>query len=112
MEVDIQEHIIRRIIVAPKSRIDAFNGAELRAHLDGLLAGGAKDFVLDLSAVPFIDSSGMAVLVSLLKRARQAGGDVKLVWPREEAAQRILKLTKFDRVFEMVDDVPTALHSF
>jgi anti-anti-sigma factor len=65
--------------------------------------------VVDLSAVPFIDSAGMAVLVSLLKKARIAAGEVILVWPSEEAARRILRLTKFDRVFPMADDVQSAL---
>jgi anti-anti-sigma regulatory factor len=45
----------------------------------------------------------MAVLVSLLRRSRQAGGSVKLVWPRSEAVRRTLKLTQFDRIFEFVE---------
>lgn len=54
----------------------------------------------------------MAVLVTLLKSAHLAGGDVKLVWPREDAAGRILRLTKFDRVFDMATSVEAALKGF
>ena len=82
------------------------------SRLDELLESGAQRFVLDLSEVPFLDSAGMAVLVSLLKRARQGGGDVRLVWPAEEGARRILRLTKFDRVFSMADSVAMALSDF
>ena len=109
MNIKITDHIVRTVVVAPQDRIDAFSAPELRAKLDGLTAEGVSRFVLDLSDVPFLDSAGMAVLVSLLKRARTAGGDVRLVWPTQEAAQRVLKLTKFDRVFEMADSADAAL---
>ena len=112
MNINIKEIIIRRIVIAPSERLDAFSAPELRGEIDRLLADGATQFVLDLSKISFLDSSGMAVLVSLLKRARQAGGDVKLVMPIEEAAQRILKLTKFDRVFDLASNVETALGAF
>jgi anti-sigma B factor antagonist len=99
-------------IVAARDRIDAFSAPELRGRLEQLLSEGITRFVLDLSDVPFLDSAGMAVLVSLLKRARGAEGDVRLVWPRKEEAQRILRLTKFDRVFEMAETRDAALKGF
>jgi anti-sigma B factor antagonist len=112
MEARIDEYVTRTVVVTPQQRLDAFSAPALRAQLDGLLAHGGSRFVVDLSDVPFLDSAGMAVLVSLLKRARQAGGDVRLVWPKVEAAQRILRLTKFDRVFDMHDTAQAALSSF
>lgn len=112
MELSLNEHVVRTIVVAPSHRIDAFSAPQLRAALDEQLARGVTRFVVDLSGVPFLDSAGMAVLVSLLKRARQSGGDVRLVWPAEEAARRILKLTKFDRVFSMAETAEAALADF
>lgn len=112
MEFTLSEHVTRTIVIAPNRRIDAFSAPELRAVIDQQFQSGARHFVLDLSAVPFLDSAGMAVLVSLLKRAREAGGDVHLVWPTEEAARRIIKLTKFDRVFMMSDSAEAALAAF
>jgi anti-anti-sigma factor len=112
MDLTITEHIIRIVVVSPRQRIDAFSAPKLREEVDRLLESGVQRFILDLSAVPFLDSAGMAVLVSLLKRSRQVGGDVRLVWPAEEAAQRILRLTKFDRVFSMADTAEAALVDF
>ena len=109
MNIQITEQTIRIAIVAPRDRVDAFNAPELRGRLDDLLAGGVTRFVLDLSDVPFLDSAGMAVLVSLLKRARTAGGEVKLVMPKSDAAQRILRLTRFDKVFPLADSAETAI---
>jgi anti-anti-sigma factor len=112
MELLLSEHIVRINIVSPKGRVDAFCAPALREELNHLLAKGENKFLIDLSAVSFLDSAGMAVLVSLLKSARQAGGDVKLVLPVEEAARRILRLTRFDRVFEVADTVEAALSNF
>ncbi len=112
MNIDVTEHIVRIVVVAPRDRVDAFTAPALRQHMDRLLAEGARYFVVDLSSVPFLDSAGMAVLVSLLKRARQADGDVKLVWPVAEAAKRVLRLTKFDRVFAMHETADTAIKDF
>ena len=106
------EHIIRILVVTLKDRIDAFSAPQIREQLHAKLEAGQSLFVVDLSETPFLDSAGMAVLVSLLKGSRQAGGDVKLVWPQHEGASRILHLTKFDRVFEMADTVDEALQMF
>jgi anti-anti-sigma factor len=111
MEITVDEHIVRILVVAPQGRIDAFTAPDLRQRLTALGESGVN-FVINLAAVPFIDSAGMAVLVSLLKHVRQSGGDVKLVWPEAEAARRIFTLTRFDRVFDIAEDVPAALKQF
>lgn len=112
MDMTITEHVIRIAIATPRERIDAFSAPQLRTELEQLLQSGVQRFVVDLSAIPFLDSAGMAVLVSLLKRTRQDGGDVRLVWPVEENARRILRLTKFDRVFSMSETAEAALNEF
>lgn len=112
MEIGIQEHIFKVVTISPSGRVDAFAATEFREVIDQQLAGGTFRFVCDLSKVDFLDSAGMAVLVSLLKRSRQAGGDVKLVQPTSDAALRILHLTKFDRVFDMADSADSALRRF
>lgn len=105
MDIKINEHIIRIVTVAPHSRIDAFNAPRLREVLNDLLDEGVQHIVLDLSKTPFMDSAGMAALVSAYKRIREVGGGIKMVWPQQAGVKRILELTKFDRVFDMIDSV-------
>lgn len=112
MNIKTTEHIARSIVITPEGRVDAYSAPELRKHLARMLDDGINRFVMDLSTVTFMDSAGMAALVSLLKRSREAGGDVKLVWPKEEGGQRILRLTKFDRVFEISETAEAALQAF
>ena len=109
MDIEVMEHIVRKLVIAPYGRVDAFNIKELSERWDALLEDGVVNFVIDLSDVTFLDSAGIAALVSLLKKSRKDGGDTKLVWPRLADAQRILRLTKFDRVFEMFDSAELAL---
>lgn len=112
MELVVTEHTIRIKIIKPTDRLTALEVPGARKQLDQLLSEGITNFVIDLSETPFLDSAGMAVLVSLLKSARQKGGNVKLVWPKREAVRRILNLTKFDRVFNMVESVEEAIKNF
>ena len=112
MKIEVQEHVIRIIVIKPKESIDAFKAPALRDKFNTFTEAGNNKFVLDLSDTPFLDSAGMAAMVSLLKTARTAGGDVKLVWPQNEAAKRIIQLTKFDRVFDMAENAEEALAAF
>ncbi len=109
MEIQISERVIRVQVVTLSGRFDAFSAPDVRQQTQTLLAAGEKYFVLNLRDLAFMDSAAMAVLVSLLKGARTAGGGVTLVKPKDENALRILLLTKFDRVFKMVEDVDTAM---
>ena len=99
-------------LVAIDGRLDAHSVPEARERLDVLMTSGVSRLVVDLSAVSFLDSAGLAMLVSTLKRARQDSGDVKLVWPTDENPQRILRLTRFDRVFDIVHTPAQALERF
>jgi anti-anti-sigma factor len=112
MNILLQEHTIKVHVITLSERLDAFSAPALRQQIEELLHLGASRFVIDLTQVPFFDSAAMAVFVSALKKARQTGGDVKLVWPREEAARRIIHLTKFDRVFDLSETAAEASLAF
>ena len=103
MDIQINEQVTRIHTISLSGRLDAFNAPELCEHFQRLIEDGAKQFVLDLRHVEFMDSAALAALVNLLKHARQAGGDVEMIPPESQAAHRILTLTKFDRVFKMID---------
>ena len=103
LEILATEQLIRIAIFTLRGRLDAFEAPALRKQCDDYIASDCPHFVFDLSEVTMLDSAGLAVLVSVLRRARLVGGDVRLVWPAAEAASRILKLTKFDQVFVSIE---------
>ena len=53
---------------------------------------------LDLSEVPFMDSSSLGVMVGGLKRARERGGDLTLMSLQASPA-KVMALTGLDGVF-------------
>lgn len=112
LTIDIKENVIRIVTIAPQGRLDTLRALEFRKQLQSVIDSGVKNLVLDLSQTPFLDSAGMAVLVSALKQCRERGGDARMVWPQADPVRRILALTKFDRVFEMKRSVEEALASF
>jgi len=67
--------------------------------------------VLNFKGVSFIDSACLGVLVSLLRRLKTQGGDVRICSPQEEV-RSIFQITRMDRLFKMFDQVDEAVKSY
>src|SRR5687768_13786172 len=78
--------------------LDALTAPELRPVLDQLVTEGRKSITVDLSHLRLIDSSGVGALVSLLKRVRAYGGEVRVAGVRDQPLA-IFKLLQLHRVF-------------
>jgi len=63
--------------------------------------------IVDLEQVGFIDSSGLGVLVSALRRARERDGAVRIVCRRDNIL-KIFRITGLDKVFPIFDDAAEA----
>lgn len=94
------------LILTPAGRLAANTHEQLKAAW--LNDPDWKYVIVDLSAVQFIDSIGLATLVSGLKTARQRGGDLLLVNPTN-GIRIILDLTSMDRVFQVMATTEEAL---
>ncbi|MGS0683842.1 STAS domain-containing protein [Nakamurella sp. GG22] len=84
-------------------RLEAVQAAGLRTELTAAQQAGAASLIVDLHAVHFIDSAGLAALVRARKESRSAGGEVVLINPADRDVLRVFRLTQFDEVFRMVD---------
>lgn len=80
--------------------LDAMTAQELRPTIDQLVENKRKHVVVELSELDLIDSSGVAVIVSLFKRVRAVGGKVEITGVRDQPLA-IFKLLRMDRVFEL-----------
>ncbi len=99
--VTIIEQLIRGVPVlkVAGSRIDAAVAFTFRETLAAIVERGVIRFVLDLSLVTFIDSTGLGALVSALKSSGSAG-EVVVAGARAPVLT-LFKLTRMDRVFRM-----------
>ncbi len=78
--------------------LDALTVPELRPTVEALVAEERKSIVVDLASLRVIDSSGVGLLVSLLKRCKPFGGVVSVVGLKDQPLA-IFKLLRLDRVF-------------
>ena len=83
----------------------------LRDTLEDLLVSGSNRWILDLSNVAMIDSSGIGLLVRYLTTAKQNGGDLKLLNPTKFALQT-LKMIGLLNLFEVFQEQEKALAAF
>jgi anti-sigma B factor antagonist len=83
----------------------------LRADLYELMSNGDTRIVLDLGEVPWIDSSGIGLLVKVLTSAKQKGGSLKLLNPSKFTVQTLKMICLLD-LFEVFDDQERAVASF
>lgn len=102
MNITVAEQVHRTVTITIAERLDVVTAPHLKTEIERFLEQDVVDFRIDLSQTPFMDSAGMAVLVTLLRRCRMKNGNVVLVWPQAEPVQRTLTLTRFDRVFDIV----------
>ncbi len=70
---------------------------------------GRSSFVLNLIHISFLDSLMIGELVACLKRARECGGDVKLVVSPGSVVHQLLELTRLDAVFQIFGDEDEAI---
>ena len=88
-----------KIIVS--GEIDLENSGNLRQQVHGALDDN-KAVLVDMSAVNYIDSSGIAVLIESKQKAGEASKVFKIVKP-SEAVLSVLKLAKLISFFEIIE---------
>jgi anti-sigma B factor antagonist len=95
-------------VVAVAGEIDVYTSPLLQERLVEVLRDGSSSIVLDLSAVTFLDSTGLGVLITGLKRCRSAEGDLVLVTSQPNVL-KVLEITGLNDVFQVHDSVEDAL---
>ena len=98
-------------ILLVDGKMDIINAQDLKTTIEEHLSSGISKFIIDLEEVPYVDSSGIGVLVSSFTTIRKAGGSLKLT-DLSEAVGEMLKLTRLDEFFEIYDTQEDAIKSF
>jgi anti-sigma B factor antagonist len=96
--------------VKVEGEVDLSNASGLRDHLIEQVEQGNYRLAVDLNGVEFMDSSGLAVLISGLRRTKEHDGSLVLISPTA-SVKRVLTITGLDRVFDIYDSVEKAAAS-
>ncbi len=96
------------VLLTVEGDLDIDTATELQHHLANQLHHGRRHFLLDVSSVPFMDSSGMNIILRVYQEARDISGGVYVIRPTS-AVRRILDLTGVSITVPTVDSVEEAL---
>lgn len=112
MALEVQESVREGVtVLSLRGRLTAGDCDVLRDKLNDLIAANRVQVVMDLSALDYIDSTGLGNLVLGYTSLRKQGGSLKLVNLNKRNLELLL-LTKLHTVFEVFDDVQEAVNSF
>jgi anti-sigma B factor antagonist len=99
------------LLVTPnESRLDAGVAHSFKSKMSELVEAGHADIVIDLSKVTLIDSSGLGVLVSIMKKIGEKG-EIRLCGLRDNI-KSLFQLTRLDKVFAIYHSQAEAVESF
>lgn len=99
-------------VVTVAGRVDSSNANELDQTLSQLIEDKHFKLVLELTEVVYMSSAGLRGIVSALRSAKKKhGGDVRIAAPSERVSE-VFSLAGLTPMFQMFDDVETAVNSF
>ena len=98
-------------VLSVSGNLDSLTVPEIRPEIEKIVATGVRKVALEMSSLEVIDSSGIGAIVSLFKRVRGLGGDVKIVAVRGQPRE-ILRLFGLERAFDIVATIDDAAKRF
>ena len=110
MSNDLQfttERVNDATVFRPHGEIDLSRSPELRVQLTEVQGNRPDRLVIDLSQVPYMDSSGVATLVEAMQVSRKHGGQL-ILCGMQERVRSIFEIARLDTVFTIVDTTSEA----
>ncbi len=94
----------RHVQVILRGELDLSTVEKVEEELRRVEAGEERILVLDLSALSFLDSTGLRLMVTADRRAQKDGRRLVIV-RGPETVHRVFTITKLDEKLEMVNDI-------
>ncbi len=77
------------------------NGTQLIAAVNEAVGHQVRACIIDISGLRYINSSGIGVLITILTKFRNKGGEVYLMNP-SESVSKLLVITKLNAIFQII----------
>ncbi|MDX6296633.1 MAG: anti-sigma factor antagonist [Nocardioidaceae bacterium] len=95
-------------VIEATGRLDMVAAPQLKSLVASAVSDGLTPVIVDLSAVEFLDSSGLGALISGLRATRQVGSDLRIAGAGGQVIA-VLELTNIDRIIHPYGSVEDAL---
>lgn len=94
-----------------EGEIDINSSPAIKKSFDRLLSSKTPKIIVNFSKVTYVDSSGLATLVEILKNMRSYGGRLRLT-NLSSKIKSLFEITKLDKLFEIIADEQDAITTF
>ena len=95
------------LLVKIEGEVDVYTSIDLKKELTRLIEANQNKIIIDLENVNYMDSSGLGVLVALLKELKKNGGDLKLI-SLPVSVKKIFDLTRLTKFFNIYNNLQDA----
>jgi anti-anti-sigma factor len=92
----------RWTLVKVAGELDLATAPELRSEVLSRVDDGARILALELSAVGFMDSSGLGAIMACERRMQELGGELVIVAPEGSSVRKLFALTGLDDAIQRV----------
>jgi anti-sigma B factor antagonist len=101
--LDQQTHVI-----TVRGEVHVSTAPEFSERLNDAIANGKTGVIIDMTAVDFIDSTGLSVLLNALRRVTRQQGSLALA-VSNPTVLRLFEITRLDSTFDIVADREAAI---
>jgi anti-sigma B factor antagonist len=98
------------VVLAVTGELDVATAPRLRQEAVRLTSSGSHRLVIELSGVGFLDSTGLGVIVGILKRTRTHGGELALAGA-EPQVRKVFEITRMSDILPIHDTVDDAIRA-
>ncbi len=96
------------LLLYVKGEIDINTSPQLKKDFDKIIAAKNGKIVMSFKDVSYIDSSGLATLVEMLKNLRSYGGKLKLA-NLSTKIKNLFEITKLEKLFDLTQEEEEAI---
>ncbi len=95
-------------VIELEGEVDLSTSPAFKEEVYKVIESGKRDVVIDLDGLDFMDSTGLGVLVAVLKKTSVEGGSVRLVCSKRNIL-KVFGITGLDKVFPIYDNLQRCL---
>jgi anti-sigma B factor antagonist len=96
------------IIIEIEGEVDLYSSPQVRKTIIDLTQQKKPALLINLEAVPYMDSSGVATLVEGLQRMKEYGGKL-CIYNLQGTVRDVFELSRLDKVFNIFDNETEAI---
>lgn len=98
-------------VLAPRGDLAGDDVQAFRDEAQQCMTQGGAGLIVDCSAITGFDSVGLEMLTELAWKCQEQGGAIK-IGALDANGRKIFEMTRLNRMFELHDDIESAIRSF